>query len=53
MCAFVIKQLLKSLHFLRKIGLVHRDLKPDNILISSQGNLLLNDFETCLFGETV
>lgn len=37
-------ELLLGLESLHKIGVVHRDLKPDNILITSNGHLAVADF---------
>eukprot|EP01084_Bolivina_argentea_P302924 522948_1 len=36
--------LAKTLHFLHKNGVVHRDLKPQNILFTKDGNVKLTDF---------
>lgn len=39
--------LLRALHTLHKSELVHRDVKPDNILISKEGHVKLVDFGLC------
>jgi serine/threonine protein kinase len=36
--------LLKTVKALHKLGIVHRDIKPQNIFIGSDGELLLGDF---------
>jgi len=41
---FFTAEILMGLEALHEIGFVHRDLKPDNILISATGHLLLSDF---------
>lgn len=46
-----IRQLVSVLVFLRKKGIMHRDIKPDNVLLTSTdhytSNIKLSDFETC------
>ncbi|MCS4488999.1 Stk1 family PASTA domain-containing Ser/Thr kinase [Corynebacterium sp. ES2775-CONJ] len=40
----VMREVLKGLDAVHQTGLVHRDLKPDNILISSHHQVKLSDF---------
>ncbi|MCA8993520.1 MAG: serine/threonine protein kinase [Planctomycetaceae bacterium] len=40
----VIAQAASGLNYLHKLGMVHRDVKPDNILINSDGEVKLLDF---------
>ena len=46
-----ISQLVSVLVFLRKKGIMHRDIKPDNVLLTSsdlsKADVKLSDFETC------
>lgn len=40
----VIKHVLEGLYFCHRVGIVHRDLRPDNILLSADGRWKLADF---------
>ena len=43
---FYIAQIVQILEYLRKVGIAHRDLKLENILISESGHLKLIDYGT-------
>ena len=40
----IFKQLMETIKFLHSIGIVHRDIKPDNILIELDNTIKLCDF---------
>ncbi|XP_047142948.2 rho-associated protein kinase 2 isoform X1 [Hydra vulgaris] len=46
--AFYIAELVLAIDALHKYGYVHRDIKPDNMLLDKNGHLKLADFGTCI-----
>ncbi len=44
---FYIAELILSVESLHMMNFIHRDLKPDNVLIDNEGHLKLSDFGLC------
>ncbi|EKF30949.1 protein kinase, putative [Trypanosoma cruzi marinkellei] len=47
--AYVFKKLLQALMKLHAMGIIHRDVKADNVLIHHDGRVQLGDFGLCVF----
>ncbi|XP_015791530.1 serine/threonine-protein kinase Genghis Khan [Tetranychus urticae] len=47
MSRFYTAQIVLALSYLHDMGYIHRDVKPDNILIDSHGHIRLADFGSC------
>ncbi|CAB3397977.1 unnamed protein product [Caenorhabditis bovis] len=48
MAKFYIAEMVLAIDSLHKLGYVHRDVKPDNVLLDRQGHIRLADFGSCL-----
>lgn len=47
-CRFYGAEVLLALEYLHMLGVVYRDLKPENVLIRSDGHIMLSDFDLSL-----
>ncbi|VDO13903.1 unnamed protein product [Rodentolepis nana] len=45
---FYLAELVLAINSLHELGYVHRDIKPDNVLLETSGHIVLTDFGSCL-----
>ncbi|RNF02053.1 putative protein kinase [Trypanosoma conorhini] len=50
--AYVFKKLLRALMKLHAMGIIHRDVKADNVLMHHDGQVRLGDFGLCVFEDS-
>ncbi|XP_060711739.1 serine/threonine-protein kinase MRCK alpha-like isoform X2 [Hemiscyllium ocellatum] len=48
MARFYIAEMVLAIHSIHQLNYVHRDIKPDNVLIDMNGHIRLADFGSCL-----
>jgi len=44
---FYMAEAVLAIHFIHSLGFIHRDIKPDNLLLDARGHIKLSDFGLC------
>ncbi|KAL2244630.1 protein kinase PINOID [Sesamum indicum] len=50
---FYAAEVLVALEYLHMLGIIYRDLKPENVLVRSDGHIMLTDFDLSLCSDAV
>ncbi|KAA0062963.1 hypothetical protein IC582_016764 [Cucumis melo] len=50
---FFAAEVLVALEYLHALGIVYRDLKPENVLLREDGHVMLSDFDLCFKSDVV
>ena len=52
MARFYVAELVLAIESVHQMGFIHRDIKPDNVLIGLDGHIRLTDFGLCTGART-
>ncbi|XP_065882111.1 protein kinase PINOID [Euphorbia lathyris] len=50
---FYAAEVLVALEYLHMLGIIYRDLKPENVLVRSDGHIMLSDFDLSLCSHAI
>ncbi|KAM6559628.1 hypothetical protein CsatA_028867 [Cannabis sativa] len=50
---FYAGEVLLALEYLHMLGIIYRDLKPENVLVKSDGHIMLTDFDLSLCSDAI
>ncbi|XP_057537711.1 protein kinase PINOID-like [Amaranthus tricolor] len=50
---FYAAEVLVALEYLHMLGIIYRDLKPENVLVRSDGHIMLSDFDLSFFSHSI
>ncbi|KAJ8550210.1 hypothetical protein K7X08_034136 [Anisodus acutangulus] len=50
---FYASEVLVALEYLHMLGIIYRDLKPENVLVRSDGHIMLTDFDLSLCSDSI
>lgn len=53
MSRFYAAEVLVALEYLHMLGIIYRDLKPENVLVRSDGHIMLTDFDLSLCSDSI
>ena len=45
--SFYLAEILLALEHLHDMGIIYRDLKPENVMLNTRGDVVLTDFGLC------